>query len=120
MNIVSDQVKILLERMDMHPEEFVKPFTRAVMPRDKWDSILNYGTFNLVERALIKAKYKKLKRESTQKDIMTSILYDDEMEIKSEAPQAFSTVARMNFSNQERIKQIVEAYKAHEEYEAKS
>jgi len=114
MKIVSDQVKILLERMDMHPEEFVKPFSFNVLPKEKWDNIIRHGAFNLVEHYLIKAKYKKLKREATQKEIMATILFDGEEEIE-EPPQAFSTVARMNPSNRERIKQIVEAYRNHKE-----
>lgn len=64
-NLVHDQVKILLERMDTHPEEFIK--------QGKWDSFLppestmhrgvvmtRFKNFTRLEQYLIRRKYDKL------------------------------------------------------------
>jgi len=45
---VSPQVRILLERMDMCPEEFVHPFESRHV-ETKWNSILLEGRFNWIE-----------------------------------------------------------------------
>ena len=65
MKIVSEQVKILLERMDLYPEEFVRPFESRRL-ETKWNEVLQEGHFNRVEKFLIKRKYVKLKRKATQ------------------------------------------------------
>lgn len=88
MAIVSDQVKILLERMDLYPEEFVRPFESRRL-ETKWNEILQEGHFNKIEKFLIKRKYVKLKREATREAIMQTIMDDS-------PPQDFSfdTVSR--------------------------
>jgi hypothetical protein len=88
MAIVSDQVKILLERMDLYPEEFVRPFESRRL-QTKWNEVLQEGHFNQIEKFLIKRKYVKLKRKATQEMIMQTIMDDS-------SPQDFSfdTVSR--------------------------
>lgn len=92
MKLVSEQVQILLERMDMHPGEFVKSYDYGVH-NGKWYDILHGGTFNIIERTLIKRKYKKLKRKATQKDIMTTIMHGGDQEDDTLGP-AMSTISR--------------------------
>ncbi len=75
MEIVSEQVKILIERMDMYPEEFVHPFESRHI-ETKWNSILLEGRFNWIEKFLIKRKYVKLKRQATREAIMATIMYE--------------------------------------------
>ena len=94
MPIISDQVKILLERMDMHPEEFVHPFeSRNIEP--KWHSLLHNGAFGIVEKFLIKRKYNALRRKATQEMILATIMYADE-EKEEKDYVAHSTTGRFN------------------------
>jgi hypothetical protein len=76
MPIISEQVKILLDRMDMHPDEFVHPFESRNVT-SKWEYILNMGEFNKVEKFLIKRKVRALKRKATQDNILATIMYDE-------------------------------------------
>lgn len=89
---VSEQVKILLERMDMHPEEFVRPYESRHL-NTKWGEVLDEGTFNRVERFLIKRKFRALKRKVTQDLILATIMYEGE---KEEDYVAHSTTGRFN------------------------
>jgi hypothetical protein len=73
---VSPQVRILLERMDMCPEEFVHPFESRHV-ETKWNSILLEGRFNWVEKFLIKRKYVRLKRQATREAIMATIMHNE-------------------------------------------
>jgi hypothetical protein len=78
---VSPQVRILLERMDMYPEEFVRPFgSRHV--ETKWNDILQEGRFNRVEKFLITRKYVKLRRQATRDAIMATIMYDEKEDLE--------------------------------------
>lgn len=89
MKIVSEQVKILLERMDLYPEEFVRPFESRRL-ETKWNEVLQEGHFNRVEKFLIKRKYVKLKRKATQEMIMQTIMYDEPVQEEF----SFDTVSR--------------------------
>ncbi len=73
---VSPQVRILLERMDMCPEEFVHPFESRHV-ETKWNSILLEGRFNWIEKFLIKRKYVRLKRQATREAIMATIMHNE-------------------------------------------
>jgi hypothetical protein len=87
MKLVSEQVKILLERMDMHPEEFVPVLGRYYLPsgkQDAWNRILNNGQFSLVEKLLIKRKFNAIRRAATQADILETIVRNDSPEGESE------------------------------------
>jgi len=76
MPIISEQVKIMLERMDMYPDEFVRPFESRNI-ETKWNDILQEGRFNRIEKFLIMRKYVKLKRQATRDAIMATIMYDE-------------------------------------------
>jgi hypothetical protein len=76
MPIISEQVKILLDRMNMHPDEFVHPYESRNI-NSKWGEVLDEGTFNRVERFLIKRKVRALKRKVTQDLILATIMYDE-------------------------------------------
>jgi hypothetical protein len=94
MPIISEQVKILLERMDMHPEEFVHPFeSRNIEP--KWHGLLHNGAFGIVEKFLIKRKYNALRRKVTQEMILATIMYEGEKE-DDDLLVRHSTVGRFN------------------------
>lgn len=73
---VSPQVRILLERMDLYPEEFVRPFESRHL-ETKWNDILHEGRFNWIEQYLVKRKYVKLRRQATRDAIMATIMYDE-------------------------------------------
>jgi hypothetical protein len=75
MLIVSEQVKILLDRMEMYPEEFVHPYESRRI-NSKWGEVLDEGTFNRLERFLIKRKVRALKRKVTQDLILATIIYE--------------------------------------------
>jgi hypothetical protein len=85
MPIISEQVKIMLERMDMYPEEFVRPFESRNI-ETKWNDILQEGRFNRIEKFLIMRKYVKLRRQATRDAIMATIMYD-EKEAPDELPR---------------------------------
>ncbi len=85
MPIISEQVKIMLERMDMYPDEFVRPFESRNI-ETKWNSILQEGRFNRIEKFLIMRKYVRLRRQATRDAIMATIMYD-EKEVLDELPR---------------------------------
>lgn len=85
MPIISEQVKIMLERMDLYPEEFVRPFESRHI-ETKWNDILQEGRFNRIEKFLIMRKYVKLRRQATRDAIMATIMYD-EKEALDELPR---------------------------------
>ena len=99
MKIVSEQVKILLERMDLYPEEFVRPFESRRL-ETKWNEILLEGHFNRVEKFLIKRKYVKLRRQATRDAIMQTIMKDEEKQDES-FQYRFNTVSRMMVTSKE-------------------
>ena len=90
---VSQQVRILLERMDLYPEEFVRPFESRHI-ETKWNEVLQEGHFNRIEKFLIKRKYVKLKRQATREAIVATIMYDESKQEESFASR-FDTVSRM-------------------------
>jgi hypothetical protein len=93
--LCAEQVNILLDRMESHPDEFYKvlQMSKHVLS-DKWDLVLNAGEFNLVEKYLIHKKMKELKRKATHQQILLTIMYGKEA---SEEDHTFhSTVGRFN------------------------
>lgn len=76
---VSPQVRILLERMDLYPEEFVHSFeSRNIEP--KWYGLLQNGEFGVIEKFLLKRKHDALRRKATQEMIMATIMCDEKPE----------------------------------------
>ncbi len=74
-----DQIKILLERMDTHPEEFIK--------EGKWDEFLppetnthrgivqcKFKHFNKLEQYLVRAKYNKIVKSTLRQRAYDGIL----------------------------------------------
>ena len=105
MKVVSEQVKMLLERMDLYPEEFTD-VSDLLHRRSKWESILTHGTFNLVERFLIHRKYKQIRRAATQQSIVSTLLYEpNDKEVLGSADPLFSTTSR--FSDELSKKMVV-------------
>ena len=91
MRIISEQVKILLERMDLYPDEFVRPYESRNL-FSKWSEVMNDGTFNAAEKFLLNRKLKQLKRKATQEAIMQTIMYEPTPE---EGPDTyFGTTSR--------------------------
>jgi len=74
-SFISHQVRILLERMEMYPEEFVHPYESRNI-NSRWGEVLDEGTFNRLERFLIKRKVRALKRKATQDLILATIIYE--------------------------------------------
>lgn len=91
MALISEQVKILLERMDLYPDEFVRPFESRRL-ETKWNEVLQEGHFNRIEKFLIKRKYVKLKRKATREAIMQTIMYEEPT--SEEETYRFDTVSR--------------------------
>ena len=89
--IVSQQVRMLLERMDLYPQEFVHTFESRHVAT-KWDDVLRNGSFNAIERFLIKRKYDKLQREVTQEAIVFTIMHDPAKELSGDS--FFDTISR--------------------------
>ena len=76
---VSPQVRILLERMDLYPEEFVRPYESRRLVA-KWQEVIMDGAFNKIERFLIMRKFNGLQRKATQEVIMQTIMHDEKPE----------------------------------------
>lgn len=87
---VSQQVRILLERMDLYPEEFVRSFESRHL-ETKWNEVLQEGHFNRIEKFLIKRKYVKLKRQATREAIVATIMYDE----PKQGEISFDTLSRV-------------------------
>ncbi len=103
MAIVSDQVKILLERMDLYPEEFVRPFeSRRLMA--KWQEVIMEGVFNKVEHFLIMRKFNKLQRKATQEIIMQTIMDDSKPEDHSYSWDTVSRATKAVLQNTPRMR----------------
>jgi hypothetical protein len=79
-----DQVKILLERMETHPEEF------AVV-EGKWDEFMpnrsRFNTFTKVEQYLIRQKFtkiiKNIERQETYDAILETLVFKEETKAKT-------------------------------------
>ena len=99
----SDQVCILLERMDSHPEEFVNVYGKPRYYEPRWSSLLNEGAFSLIEKRLLKRKLFALRRKQTQADIIAT-LTQDVTDADDEGPK-MSTAGR--FSDQLQQKMIL-------------
>lgn len=92
---VSPQVRILLERMDLYPEEFARAGHLGIGSTTKWDYILTSGEFNLLEKTLLKRKLKQLRRKVTQQEIMSLILTGRiELDEEDDVAPIFSTTGR--------------------------
>lgn len=97
--IISKQVLMLLDRMDVYPEEFVQGgHLSSFNSQGKWNYVLTSGEFNVIERFLLRRKMKKLRREATQQQILSTILYEpaeDEVQDESNSPR-LSTTSRFS------------------------
>lgn len=99
----SEQVCILLERMDSHPEEFVNGYGKSRYFEPKWSPILNEGAFNRIEKYLLKSKMFGIRRRQTKADIIL-VLTRDVTDAEDESPK-MSTTSR--FSDQVAQKMIL-------------
>lgn len=81
MRLISEQVEILLERMDTHPEDFYADNSYlGVIHSRPWLDLVKGGSFTLVERVIINKKLKQLKRDMTKNRIITLLVeprYDE-------------------------------------------
>ena len=93
--IVSQQVRMLLDRMDMHPKEFARAGHLGIGSTTKWGYTLESGEFNLLEKTLLKRKLKQLRRKVTQQEIMSLILTGRiELDEEDDVAPIFSTTGR--------------------------
>ena len=82
-NLVHDQIKILLERMDTHPEEF---FTPKTLGAGKWDPFMPgssiFRHFTKLEQYLIRRKYckarDKIYRQQAYDGILETLVFKEE------------------------------------------
>jgi hypothetical protein len=80
-----DQIKILLERMDTHPEEF---FTPKTLGNGKWDPFMPgssiFRHFTKLEQYLIRRKYckarDKIYRQQAYDGILETLVFKEEEE----------------------------------------
>jgi len=78
-----DQIKILLERMDTHPEEFLTP---AKIGEGKWDPFMPgssaFKHFTKVEQYLIRRKYCKIRdkvyRQQAYDGILETLVFKED------------------------------------------
>ena len=113
--LCAEQVNILLDRMESHPEEFYKVLQIArPMYESKWDMVLSAGEFNRIEKFLIKRKMKELKREATHRQILMTIMYGKDEDLGE--TYKFSTAGRFSQTEHDRkmvvSKSMVEHIKA--------
>lgn len=73
---ISDQVEILLQRMDDYPEQFFtsSSFSSRIGVLKSWSAIVERGHFNLVESFLIRKKLRSIRRRQTQNDIIECLV----------------------------------------------
>ena len=91
---ISQQVRILLERMDTHPEEFAQGGHLSQFSSiTRWGYILEQGEFNRLEDFLLKRKLRKLRRRATQTFILDTLLQEKE---ESEPGPTMSTAGRFS------------------------
>ena len=95
----SDQVCILLERMDSHPEEFVNVYGKPRYYEPRWSSLLNEGAFSLIEKRLLKRKLFALRRKQTQADIIATLT----QEVADDDGPTMSTAGRFSDRLQQRM-----------------
>jgi hypothetical protein len=88
----SDQVCILLERMDSHPEEFVNVYGKPRYYEPRWSSLLNEGAFSKIEKHLLKSKMFGIRRKQTQADIIATLT----QEVADEDGPTMSTAGRFS------------------------
>lgn len=114
MRLVSEQVKILLERMETHSEEFCKGLLHSTgvgVYGNKWDIVLTGGEFNPIEKFLLRRKMKNIRRKVTQQQILMTIMYGQEEE--DDSPR-MSTASR--FNTKPRIRQAKDLREEYERY----
>lgn len=105
----SDQVCMVLERMESHPEEFTGNTTNGRY--HKWDFVFTTGTFNKVEKLLLKHKLKELRKEVTRQQIILTLMYDaqdDESTLMPYHP-TMSTTSRFD-PEPSKVKKILDAF----------
>ena len=76
--LISEQVKILLERMDLCPDEFTVGLFEPSAIYGQWRHIFREGAFNPIEKLLLRRKYYILRRKATQVAIIQTILKNSE------------------------------------------
>jgi hypothetical protein len=75
----SDQVKILLDRMDTHPECFSKQRVGTWEKREmNWLDIAKNGTFHMVERCAINRKLKRIDLKYSRDRILDILMNGDD------------------------------------------
>lgn len=71
----SDQVKILLDRMDSHPDEFTKQRIGVWGSRDlQWMELAEHGTFGSFERWAVNRKLKALNIKASRDRILDLLI----------------------------------------------
>ena len=98
---MNDGVKILLERMQTHPEEFVD---ETNLGATKWSGVLNYydNVLTLEEKKAIQEGVLKLKRDAFTKQVMEILLEEpvkidpDTFTIKTAGRYAFNAPTTMS------------------------
>ena len=87
-----DQIKILLERMDTHPEEFLTP---ARIGEGKWDPFMPgtsmFKQFTKVEQYLIRRKYCNIRDKVYRQQAYDAIL--ETLVFKEEKPETVTYTA---------------------------
>lgn len=73
---VSEQAKILLQRMSERPEDFYisNNFSSRLGITTSWADIVSRGSFNLIESFLINRKFRAIQRRKTQQDILEQLV----------------------------------------------
>lgn len=80
--LISEQVQILLERMNTHSEDFYSDNSfHGVIHSRPWLDLVKNGSFSLVERIVINKKLKQLKREMTKNRIITLLVKQPDLDI---------------------------------------
>lgn len=98
MRLISEQVKIMLDRMDDHPEEFCKTLGMGNTLFDsKWAFVLSNGEFNCIEKFVLRRKMKRIRREVTRQQIMMTLVDDVSYDPKYIPPVTISTASRFNY-----------------------
>ena len=73
--LCSQEVNILLDRMESHPEEFYQSVSlSASILGGKWDLLLTAGEFTRIEKFLLRRNMRKLKRMATHRLIITTLV----------------------------------------------
>ena len=101
---IGDGAKLLLARIETHPEDFVGVYGANVQHRlhsNRWEAVIYryWHALNTAEQAAITAALTEANRRNFHTDVMREILAPEQMSLPGLEPVAYQTEKLSGFSN---------------------